>query len=604
MSVSSVSVFGFVAVPAQTNHHAANTGHHDAPAHDAGASFGGRGLPNPRELAASIAVQLRQLPGNSVGRAQGPLMVNSNTNTVDTGRYTIQASRDTLTVTDRTTGENFRIWSDPYIGTSDGDQTSFSHQPATFQLPDGTKVTVTPTKGEGTTYIDNVTITRGNDAAQIGNVHSGTLHTEALRGEGRYLDKATPDGTVMTAKDGHIKDLVLANGTEIKGHNIDNIDQFAAPETQKSPTHHQPSWGSKAPAGGGNRAGSLPPMLSPGGLGLNRPNHMGPFASNMPKSWGIMMGYMMGAFMAALYQAMQANQSGAGGGSTGTTGTGSTPTPAQPAPQQPAQPPVSSQPAPTQPTAPTQSPAPSQPQQPPLLVNSNTNTVDTGGYTIQAGRDTLTVTDKKTGENFRIWSDPNLGTSDGDYTTFGQKPATFMLPDGAKVTVTPTKADGGMYVDSVTITRGNDAAQIGNVHSGTIHTEALRGEGRYLDDATPDGTVLTAKDGHIKDLVMANGVEIKGRNVGGIDGEVKLTALTIKGEKKNPFGQATALPTDSYYLDRASGTIYQQSGEVFTPAALEKLGESLAYIDRATGRLYQLSGTELNLLGTAQQSGG
>jgi len=173
--------------------------------------------------------------------SQGLMMVNSNTNTVDTGSYTIHASKDdggTLSVTDNTSGENFKISGESHIQTGDGDKTNFMRQPATFELPDGTKITVTPTEGEGPTYIDNVTITRGNDAAQINGVHDGNLHTVALRDEGRYLDNATPDGTLLQAKDGHIDDLVLADGTEVKGNSVQNIDGYAnsVPSTTNSST--------------------------------------------------------------------------------------------------------------------------------------------------------------------------------------------------------------------------------------------------------------------------------------------------------------------------------------------------------------------------------
>jgi hypothetical protein len=159
--------------------------------------------------------------------AQGPMMVDSDTNTVDTGSYTIHASKDdggTLTVTDNATGQNVKVWGDLHLETSDGDKTGFARQPATLKLPDGTKVTVTPTEGEGATYIDKVTITRNNDAAQISGIHDGDLHTKARPKEGNALDNATFDGTTLKAKDGNINDLVLADGTEIKDNNVQNID--------------------------------------------------------------------------------------------------------------------------------------------------------------------------------------------------------------------------------------------------------------------------------------------------------------------------------------------------------------------------------------------
>ena len=404
------------------------------------------------------------------------MLVNRNTNTVDTGNYTIQGSKDTLTVTDKTTGESFKVWGDPHIETSDGDKTDFMQKPATFMLPDGTKVTVTPTKSDNpnaATYIDNVTITRGDDAVQMTGVHDGKLHTDVQRGEGQWLDERTPDGTVLTAKDGHIKDLMVGTA-EIKGDNIKNIDLLGdqpvfkpAPYPVPKPL---PSPMPKPPVD--MRPPVQPPVLRPGW----GPHPMGPFGSNISPRMGIAIAHQIGRFIAGMFPPpMPGGKPGIG----------------------------------------TILPA----KQEPMKVDSNTNTVDTGNYTIQASKDsggTLLVTDKTTGENFRIWSDPYIGTSDGDRTQFNNQPATFILPDNTKVTVNPTKGGGTTYIDNVTITRGDDAVQIGGVHAGDIHTQALRGEGQWLDARYDDGVVLTAKDGHIKDLMVGD-TEIKGYNVSSID---------------------------------------------------------------------------------------
>jgi hypothetical protein len=163
------------------------------------------------------------------GDPQGdPLTVNGNT--VNTGRYTITASTGdggTLTVTDNTTGESFKVSGDPHITTDKGDTTSFQHAPATFMLPDGTQITVDPTHNSGVNYINNVTITKGNDAVEMTGFHTGNLQTQALPGEGYYLDATTPEGTVLTAENGNIDQLELPNGTLISGNNVKNIDSYA-----------------------------------------------------------------------------------------------------------------------------------------------------------------------------------------------------------------------------------------------------------------------------------------------------------------------------------------------------------------------------------------
>jgi hypothetical protein len=156
-----------------------------------------------------------------------PLTVSGNT--VNTGRYTIAASTDgggTLTVTDNVTGESFKVWGDPHITTDKGDTTSFQHAPATFQLPDGTEITVDPTHNSGVNFIDSVTITKGNDAVKMTGFQ-GNLQTKALPGEGYYLDATTPDGTVLTAKNGNIDRLELPDGTPISRGNVADIDGYA-----------------------------------------------------------------------------------------------------------------------------------------------------------------------------------------------------------------------------------------------------------------------------------------------------------------------------------------------------------------------------------------
>jgi hypothetical protein len=163
------------------------------------------------------------------GRDSGcdPLSVSGNT--VNTGRYTITASTDgggTLTATDNYTGESFKVWGDPHITEDTGATTSFQNAPATFQLPDGTEITVDPTHNSGSAvqYIDKVTITKGNDAVEMTGFQ-GNLQTQALPGEGYYLDATTPDGTVLTAKNGNIDQLELQDGTPIG--NVKNIDGHA-----------------------------------------------------------------------------------------------------------------------------------------------------------------------------------------------------------------------------------------------------------------------------------------------------------------------------------------------------------------------------------------
>ena len=166
--------------------------------------------------------------GSSSGSSCGePFKVNGNT--VDTGRYCITASNEQsgrLEVTDKQTGKKFKVWGDPHIETGDGDKTDFHRKAATFDLPDGTKITIDPTNGEGKTFIEKVAITRGDQAAEMTGFR-GDLKTELKSGQGQALDQQYEDGTVMKTKNGEIDDLVLPNGQEITGNKIKDIDGYA-----------------------------------------------------------------------------------------------------------------------------------------------------------------------------------------------------------------------------------------------------------------------------------------------------------------------------------------------------------------------------------------
>jgi hypothetical protein len=171
--------------------------------------------------------------GGGSGQNCGCGQLSVNGNTVNTGNYTITASTansGTLTVTDNCSGqtETFQVWGDPHIKTGSGGVADFQHAPATFDLPDGTRITVDPTNNPGVNTINNVTITKGNDAVTMTGFTSGKIQTQQLRGEGYYLDATTPEGTVLTAENGNINDLMLPNGTVIgDGKNVGNIDQYA-----------------------------------------------------------------------------------------------------------------------------------------------------------------------------------------------------------------------------------------------------------------------------------------------------------------------------------------------------------------------------------------
>jgi hypothetical protein len=167
--------------------------------------------------------------GCGAGNGCGGLTVNGNT--VNTGRYTITASPaagGTLTVTDNLTGKNVTIWGDPHITTDKGDTANFQHQPVTLALDDGTRITIDPTNNPGSVeYINNVSITKGNDAVEMSGLHQGNLQTQFEPGAARLEDAEHDPGTIITPINGQIDQLQVVGGPKISGNSNPDLDGYA-----------------------------------------------------------------------------------------------------------------------------------------------------------------------------------------------------------------------------------------------------------------------------------------------------------------------------------------------------------------------------------------
>lgn len=143
---------------------------------------------------------------DSSGETDGePLSVEGN-GTVDTGRYTIEATHNTVKIKDNETGKWIKAWGDPHLHTSDGDKAQFHEDNLTIDLPDGTKVTLQPTEknGNGLSFVDKVAITKGDEAVVISGVHDNKIsNTGVLDGEGAAdgVDLSFEDGTVLEVGD-------------------------------------------------------------------------------------------------------------------------------------------------------------------------------------------------------------------------------------------------------------------------------------------------------------------------------------------------------------------------------------------------------------------
>ena len=134
-----------------------------------------------------------------------PLTTEGN-NVIDTGNYRIEASKDRVRIQDKETGKWVEAWGDPHFRTSDGDKAQFHEENLTLDLPDGTKVTITPTEknSRGLSYIDQVIVTKGDEAVVMSGIHDGKInHTGVMDGEGVAdgVDLSFEDGTVLEVGD-------------------------------------------------------------------------------------------------------------------------------------------------------------------------------------------------------------------------------------------------------------------------------------------------------------------------------------------------------------------------------------------------------------------
>jgi hypothetical protein len=117
--------------------------------------------------------------------------------------YRITAGDDnTVDIYNKNTGESYQVWGDPHVKI-DGTQAFDFWGTTTFQLDDGTKVTINTTpwaNNPNATLASKVTITNGNYGVQITGVDSnrtGDLAFEEAKGLGRLADWAVPDGNTI-----------------------------------------------------------------------------------------------------------------------------------------------------------------------------------------------------------------------------------------------------------------------------------------------------------------------------------------------------------------------------------------------------------------------
>jgi hypothetical protein len=127
--------------------------------------------------------------------------------TIDLGdNYTLELNekKSQIIITNKETGEKTNIWGDPHVDWNGDGKTDVDFWgKTTFQLEDGTKITIDTEKWKGNDnmYVANdITITKGDKAIQITGLSQneiGDMQIEQSEFGGQVLDWAVTDGFVV-----------------------------------------------------------------------------------------------------------------------------------------------------------------------------------------------------------------------------------------------------------------------------------------------------------------------------------------------------------------------------------------------------------------------
>lgn len=132
--------------------------------------------------------------------------------TIELGdKYTITLNEGdaSATIKNKETGQETKIWGDPHVDIGNDGKNEFDFKKdMTFQLDDGTKITVGTVPGDkdGVTYSSSLTITNGDKAMEVtglGQSFDGKNNLEVRQSDaGRTLDQLTNDGSTTVHESG------------------------------------------------------------------------------------------------------------------------------------------------------------------------------------------------------------------------------------------------------------------------------------------------------------------------------------------------------------------------------------------------------------------
>ncbi len=202
------------------------------------------------------------------------------------------------------------------------------------------------------------------------------------------------------------------------------------------------------------------------------------------------------------------------------------------------------------------------------------------------------------GNKTDIWGDPHVseGDRDGEKNWDFQNDATFVFPDGTKITCIckDVKQEGGNYVysDELVITKGNQSLTV----TGLANNEPQIGEpaldGAKLDIDTNDGHIFTMGDE--ADDWMHKGQEIGGdwRNLTAGIGDIE-NENTLAGDSSSMLDNV--LTKDEQNLLKELGiTVYDASGVgMLTPEEINNLSTQIKSSKETLTSMSQLDMVQL-----------
>ncbi len=155
---------------------------------------------------------------NTSSSSSLPGMLTISGNEVHTPRYVVTVGKDRVLITDPATGKTIEAYGDPHVKTSDDDRMQFQRDNLTIDLPDGTKITIVPTRAkDGVSYVGSVQVMCGNDVTTIHGIHSDRGPVMGRVSQNAAVqDPVYDDGTVLHVR-GELDDLFTSDGREIRG---------------------------------------------------------------------------------------------------------------------------------------------------------------------------------------------------------------------------------------------------------------------------------------------------------------------------------------------------------------------------------------------------